>query len=282
MASSSNSSLINNYNGRLFPADQPLLVADNRGFRYGDGLFETMFAHNGRIRLKQLHFDRLLTGMKILQFDTPPELSVSLQKEILDLCIANNLTGPTRIRLTIFRGDTSLFGPTDRSFQYIIQSWPIDKAESNETALKLGVFPGGQKSCDQLSNLKSNNYLLYTLAIHYAKEQGLDDCLVLNNAGRIADSTISNLFYIKQDEFYTPPLSEGGVAGVMRRYLLETLPQAGYKVHEQPTTIDDLLMADEIFLTNALRGVRRVGSLLNRNYDDQWGRTVYDQLIKKL
>ena len=279
MASSSNSNLIN-FNGVLQPAGHPLLTADNRGFRYGDGLFETMFVHNGQIRLMDHHFQRLLTGMKMLYFDAPPGFSALLQKQIPDLCIANAIEGPARVRLTLFRGDSSLFGPIDRSFQYIIQCWPIDTTETD--GLNIGIFPNGRKSCDPLSNLKSNNYLVYTLAIHYAKEQRLDDCLVLNTADRVADSTISNLFYIKQREFYTPPLSEGGVAGVMRRFLLEALSQAGYKVHEQQTSIDDLLSADELFLTNALKGIRTVRCLQHRNYEDNWGRTVYEELLKML
>jgi branched-chain amino acid aminotransferase len=285
-----------NYNGSLYPAGSPFLTADNRGFRYGDGLFETMFVAEGRIRLGDFHFDRLLAGMRFLQFEIPPFFVEKLRTQVLELCAANGqpTIGPAqaaRVRLVIFRGDSPLAGPIDSSPNYILQSWPLPAASGmNPGGLALGVFPDGRKACDALSNLKSNNYLLYTLATHYAQGQGLDDCLVLNSYDRPADSTIANLFYIRQGRFYTPPLSEGGVAGVMRRYLLEALPRAGYSVQEEATTIEDLLAADELFLTNALKGIRWVrslrkdlqGALQEKHYKNDLSTVVYEQLIKTL
>ncbi|SRR5258708_5815424 len=289
MASSSSS----NYNGILYPAGQPVLTADNRGFRYGDGLFETMFVQKGRIRLGEYHFDRLLSGMRLLDFDIPPFFVEKLTKEVLELYEVNTLStaSPARVRLVVFRGESSFLASIDRFPNYIIQSWPLPVVRSgdesavlsrDESGLTIGIFPDGRKACDALSNLKSNNYLLYILAAHYAKKEGLDDCLVLNSQNRLADSTIANLFYIRQGEFYTPPLSEGGVDGVMRRHLLKALPQAGYIVHQQPVYPEDLLAADEIFLTNALKGISGVRSLQGRLYSIHLSVTVYEQLIKRL
>ena len=274
-----------NHNGALYPASQPLLTADNRGFRYGDGLFETMLVEKGRIRLSEYHFDRLLAGMSLLYFNIPPSFKEKLQQEMLQLCDKNGhfATGPARVRLVIFRGEGSLLEGLDPFPNYIIQSWQLSAIQSfNTEGLKLGVFPDGRKALGILSNIKSNNYLLYTLAMNYAQRQGLDDCLVLNDQGRLADSTIANLFYIRKGEFYTPPLSEGGVAGIMRRHLLEVLPQAGYAVHEQTTAIEDLLAADEIFMTNALRGIRWVRSLQGRIYSNDQSAAVYEQLVKRI
>lgn len=276
-----------NHNGEIYPAGQPVLTADNRGFRYGDGLFETMFVQNGRIRLRDYHFDRLLSGMRLLDFDIPPFFAEKLTKEILALCEVNGLSieSPARVRLVVFRGEGSFLGPIDRFPNYIIQSWPLSlstRQGRGETGLALGIFPDGRKVCDKLSNLKSNNYLLYVLAAHYAKKEGLDDCLVLNSQNRLADSTIANLFYISRGQFYTPSLAEGAVAGVMRRYLLEALPQAGYIVHEQQVFPEDLLSADEVFLTNAIKGISGVRSLQGRFYANRLSISVYEQLIEKL
>ncbi len=273
------------YNGILYPAGQPLLSADNRGFRYGDGLFETMYVQGGRIRLGAFHFERLLSGMSLLDFEIPPFFAEKLTKEILALCETNGFSAEVaaRVRLVIFRGESSFSGPPDRFPNYIIQCWRIDAVhEPVVTGLAIDVFTGGRKACDALSNLKSNNYLLYILAAYYAKKQGLDDCLVLNGYNRIADSTIANLFYIKKGQFYTPPLSEGVVAGVMRRHLLEGLPRAGYIVHQQPVTREDLLTADEVFLTNALKGVSPVRSMREKFYTNNLSIAVYEQLIKGL
>ncbi|HEY6900232.1 MAG TPA: aminotransferase class IV [Puia sp.] len=275
-----------NYNGRLFPSDAPLLSANNRGFRYGDGLFETMLVKKDGIRLAVYHFDRLLAGMRFLLFDIPPTFTERLTREIFQLCEANDhfATGAARVRLVVFRGDGSPAGPLDTSPHYLIQSWSLPPDPGfNEQGLKLGLFPDARKaSGDPLSNIKSNNYLLYSLASAYAGRQGWDDCLVLNTLDRVADSSIANLFYARDGVLYTPPLSEGGVAGVMRRHLLDLLPQAGYPVHERAATVEHLLEADEIFLTNALKPLRWVRSLQGRLYESRLSALVYEQLVKSL
>jgi len=258
-----------NFNGELLPSGTAILTADNRGFRYGDGLFETMRVAEGRLYLGQYHFERLLAGAGLLQLAPLPFLSPEkLTEQVLELCNTNGHLALARVRLVLFRGDGSLYDPLDPFPQYIIQSWPLPpgSSELNEKGLALGLFPGGRKSCDALANLKSNNYLLYSQAALYARGQGLDDCLVLNSHERVADSTIANLFYCRQGMIYTPPLTEGGVAGVMRRTLLQTLPKAGFPVQEKATTREDLEAAEEVFLTNALRGIKWVRSFGTSTY----------------
>jgi branched-chain amino acid aminotransferase len=274
-----------NYNGTLVPASQALLTADNRGFRYGDGLFETMLVQNGRIRLGDYHFQRLFSGMRILRFELPSLFTPErLEQQILEVAAANRHVGRSRARLIVFRGDGGLFDLVDSMPSYIIQASPLPDGSNgwNETGLAIDVFPDGRKSCDLYSGLKSNNYLLYVLAAFYARERHLNDCLVLNSHGRVADSTIANLFYIKDDQFYTPPLSEGGVAGVMRRYLLESLSRAGFVVSERAIYPDDLKNADEVFLTNALKGINWVSSFQDSSYTHGLTAMIFKQLIQNL
>ena len=284
------------------------MTADNRGFRYGDGLFETLFVRREGIRLFDYHFERLVAGMGVLDLDVPDGFVKKLAGEVLALCEVNGsfasgaagvkgaaeaaqakdatgLKGAARVRLAVFRGESSFMGPVDRRANYIIQSWPLVEGgvvAAGGGGIMLGVYPDGRKACDVLSNLKSGNYLLYILAAQYARKQGFDDCLVLNSQGRLADSTIANIFYIRDSVFYTPSLSEGGVAGVMRRYLLEVLPRVGYTVVEQPVTVGDLLAADEVFLTNAIRGIVPVGIFEGRVYERRLSGEIGEHLIRLL
>ncbi|MDO6429699.1 aminotransferase class IV [Flavitalea sp. BT771] len=244
------------FNGSFFPSGTPLLTADNQGFRYGDGLFETIRVKEGRILLSDHHFQRLFNGSHLLGLKglTPDQLSAA----ILDLCERNGHAISARVRLTVFRGDA---GQEHGAANYIIQSWHLERpSELNEKGLILGVFPTGRKSCDAFANIKSNNYLLYSMAGQYAVRHGWDDCLVLNSLGRVADSSIANLFYVQGGTIYTPSLSEGCVAGVMRRWLIESLPAAGFRVEERPVAPEDLILAEEVFVSNAIRGVRWVRS----------------------
>ena len=253
-----------NFNGKFLPSNTTVLTADNRSFRYGDGLFETIKVADGRILLEKYHFERLLAGVRLLQFEQSPLFTAEkLAGQILELCEMNGHVALARVRLVVFRGNGGLYDPIDHFPNFIIQSWSLAprSSELNEEGLVIDVFPHGRKSCDAYANLKSNNYLLYAMAALYARQNQLNDCLVLNSYDRIADSTIANLFYCKQGRIYTPPLTEGCVAGVMRRLLMETLPGAGLPVLEKETTREDLESAEEIFLTNALKGVKWVRSL---------------------
>ena len=273
-----------NFDGVVLPAGQGVLTADNRGFRYGDGLFETMLAGGGQIRLGPYHFERLLLGMRMLRFEPAAQFASTIERQILELCAINSEAGYSRVRLTVFRGDGSLTDTIDTVPHYIIQRspWPAGSTGWNAEGLVIDIFADGRKACDAYATLKSNNYLLYSLAAMYGRDRGLDDCLVLNSHGRLADSTIANLFYIKDHRFYTPPLSEGCVAGVMRRYLLEALPRAGYSVLEQPVSPEELAGADEVFLTNALRGIRWVRSFQGITYGNRLAAAVHEQIIQKM
>jgi branched-chain amino acid aminotransferase len=268
------------HNGIFLRAGSPVLTASNRGFRYGDGLFETILVKEGRIRLRDFHFDRLLAGMDRLRLVPPAHFSrEQLESRILQLCERNGYAALSRVRLVVYRGDGGLYEfPETR---YLIESGPAGDREWNEKGLAIDTFPDGIKACDGLANCKSNNFLLYALAALYAREQGLDDCLVINSHGRIADSTIANLFYIKDGKVYTPPLSEGCVAGVMRRFLLTALPAAGFPVFEQPVTVEELLQAEEVFLTNALKGVRWVQRFRKTEYASTLSRAIYEACIRE-
>lgn len=280
-----NSSAWIDHNGALLPANSGILKATNRAFHYGDGLFETLMVRNGRIRLGDAHFDRLFAGMNQLRYVIPSQFTrEGVEASLLQLCERNGHLSLARVRLTIYRGDGGLYDPEDLHPRYLIESWPLSPADIglNEKGLAIGIYSDGIKSCDLLANIKSTNFLLYAVAALYAKEHGLDDCLVRNSHGRLADSTIANLFYCKDRQVYTPPLSEGCVAGVMRRFLLSALPDAGFPVHERPVTGEDLQEADEVFLSNAIRGIRWVQTFRKYRYAHDLSRTIHDQLIKAL
>jgi len=257
------------FNGDVLPSGTPLLTADSRGFRYGDGLFETMRIKEGRIFLQDQHYQRLLNGSRLLGLK--PLTFEQFTDGILELCQRNAHSVSGRVRLTVFRGE---MGQDDEATSYVIQSWALEEAVEKPGGLVLGTFPRGRKACDGLSHLKSNNYLLYSMAAMYARSHGWDDCLVLNSRERIADSSIANLFYVMGDTIYTPPLSEGGVGGVMREWLIGALPGAGFRVIEKPAAPEDLLLVDEVFLSNAIRGVRRVGHFSGTGYGDRVFQTV--------
>jgi branched-chain amino acid aminotransferase len=273
-----------NFNGKIIPADGLFIHADNRSFRYGEGLFETVRLQNGTIPLWKYHWQRLSSSLPQLYFEMPKHFSSDeLNREVIALCQKNKAVN-ARIRITFFKGEGGLWERPTSSFNYIIQCWPLEESEfrMNENGLDMGVFEAGRKSCDAFSHLKSNNYLLYALAAQYAKQQKWNETAVLNVHGRICDTTIANLFFIKDDSIHTPQLSEGCVAGVMRAYLLEQLNRNGIKMAEGFYTVDDLLKADELFLTNAFYGIRWVKQLGEKHYSCEQSAKLFQQFIRPL
>ncbi|UPK69296.1 aminotransferase class IV [Chitinophaga filiformis] len=255
------------YNGKFIAASEPILTADNRSFRYGDGCFETMRVYQGRILLADLHFERLMSSMNLLHFDVPQHFTKSyFTRLVTDLCSRNGHDRLARVRMTFFRSDGGLYDPVNNLPNFIIQSWELGRQtlELNETGLKLDIFPDVRKPSDKYSYIKSNNCLPYVMAAMYAKQHRINEAVLLNPCGRVADTTIANLFIVHGRQIITPPLSEGGVCGVMRKNLLRM--ELPFTVTEKPITVADLETADEIFLTNAVTGIRWVGSFRDSSY----------------
>lgn len=271
-------------NGRILPGEEPALLVSNRGYRYGDGLFETMKVYRETILLEQLHFERLFSGISVLKMDWPLLVtSGRLKKEVLDLCRKNKCEELARVRLSVFRGNGGLYDG-DQGTGYVIECWPLDGSmnQLNENGLVTDIYPEARKSCDRFSNLKSASFQPYSMAARYAKEKKLNDCLVLNTSGNIADSTIANIFIIKDNIITTPALSEGCIDGVMRKYLISAIRGAGGNVTEGVLRPADLRQADEVFLTNAIRGIRWVRQFGERSYSNPKTTVIFNQFVKTI
>lgn len=271
------------FNGELLPAGTAIITAESRGLRYGDGLFETIKVVNGSMPLFALHMERLQQGLSVLQMKLPALYTSDYMAEsIIDLCSRNNNLQAARVRITVFRGNGTLYTTDSQYASVLIQADPLTDTylALNETGFNIDVYTEVQKSCDILCNLKSNNYLPYVMAALHAQKQQMNDCLVLNTHGRICDATIANIFWIQHDSIFTPPLSEGCVAGVMRKYLLTELPKAGYTVQEKLCATEEMWAAEEVFLTNALYGIRWVHQFGTKLYSNQLITRLYDQFVK--
>jgi branched-chain amino acid aminotransferase len=269
-------------NGKIVPDQAPVLPASNRGYRYGAGLFETMKVIQGKIGLANFHFERLICSLQILKISLPKQITIErLEKEIKELCEENSCSARARVRFSVSGGNGGLYD-SDNEFTYLIECWPLDDAFStlNEPGLIIDVFPDARKSIDKFSNLKSASCLPYVMAALWAKENKLNDALILNAGEKICDATIANIFWVKDGVVFTPPLSEGCINGVMRRYLLMNLQTIQYKVHEEKLKVFDLEEADEVFLTNAISGIRWVKQFRKKIYGSQLTEKIYTELIR--
>ena len=197
-----------------------------------------------------------------------------LRDNISLLCLKNKCDSLARVRLTVFGGEGNL-SESREHVGYVIEATVMDAEMTryNSRGLHIGVYSGMHKSCDAYSNLKSTSALAYVMAAQHARELQWDDCLVLNTKGRIADSSIANLFIIKGSQIITPALSEGCVDGVMRRALLEKFSgldiSKKFRLMEGSLGPGELESADEVFLTNAVRGIQWVRMFNQVSYSNR-------------
>ncbi|MGV3528487.1 MAG: aminotransferase class IV [Flavisolibacter sp.] len=263
------------YNGEFFPAEQPLLGVQNRAFKYGDGVFETIKVKSGAIELPALHRERLGLSLKLFGFAGNADIDRWMELA-LACCEQNNCLSSARVRLQVFRQE-------DDDPGFAIEVWPLaaDAGYWYEKGLQVDLFGHCRKSCDAYANLKTCNFLPYVLAARDAKEKKIDDCLVLNQHGFICDSSKANVFFIIGEKIMTPALHQGCVNGVMRRHVIDTLKRFGIPVYQEEVREEDLLKADEMFLTNAIIGIKWVELYKQKRFTHTRTKEIFNSIFNQ-
>lgn len=230
-----------------------------RAYLYGDLVFETILIEHGKPVFITHHFNRLKNACNQLYFETDWLQFDAFSHEIQSICTSLLADRLYRLRYTVFRKAHGLYTPDSNETKHQIEFQEIEPIIPNEHS-RLGVFSEHQKACTPLSNIKSGNALVSVLAGLYAQRNQLDDVIVLNNFGRIAETIASNVFFIKNGRLFTPALSEGCVAGVYREVFIEQLFKRGIEIETGAYTLDFLSDVDEIFTTNCIRGIQSYNS----------------------
>jgi branched-chain amino acid aminotransferase len=270
-----------NLNGELFPKDSAVFGAGNRAFRYGDSLFETIHSNGTEIQFLDQHLDRLIKGMNTIGMIVPENFRDKLKINITYLINKNKAFAGTRIRLSIFRNDGGLYTPSDNNISYLIETSRLenDHYVLNKKGLKIDLYSECRKSSGIISQFKTGNSLLFIMAGNYKNKMRLDDCLILNERGNPIESISSNLFIVKNNILMTPSIESGAVSGIMREQLIETALKLNMTVYDDCNiTANDLLEADEIFLSNSISGIRWVVAYKDRRYFNKTAKLLLEEL----
>jgi branched-chain amino acid aminotransferase len=262
-----NDNLYRNINGQL-QAGGAYRSADP-AIRQRYGLYETMLYRQGQLERAALHWQRLLDGLPALDFVVPAPYSAAyFEGLIAELVQANKLEALARIRLQVFAGAEEDPG---MPFFYI-ESFPLDDEVTrfDTTGLRVGILDAYRKPVNRYSNLKLSHSDHIAPSAAAVAACGWDDVLLCNEKGNICESAIANIFMIKDGQILTPPLQEGCLAGTMRAWLIPRLRVAGYEVRELPLSPELIFSADELFLTNSIRGIRHIRQLENRFFAPDW------------
>ncbi len=273
-----------NINGTLLPAEGPVITLDNRAFHYGDGLFETIRIVRGKPCFLDAHWARLSEGLKVLRINAPHGLDrVRLEQAIGELAARNNAPN-ARCRLTVFRDSAGYYRPERNDGAYTLELTALDREAYilNERGHNVDLYPGMRKPVNFLSVHKTLGAQLFVMAGLWCIDHHLDDCLVQNDKGNIIESGSGNMFIVSNGVLYTPPLSDGCIGGVMRMQVINIALENRIKVYESSLNPQNLLVADELFFTNAATGVQWVAAYRTKRYGHRMALRLQDLLVEKV
>lgn len=267
-----------NLNGDVSDSLPALLVDMQRALYYGDALFESMRTFSGRMPWWSMHWERLNEGMAQLGMIAPAHWSAAFfENEWQKMQVFNH-----RLRLMVWRSAGGLYLPENNEVGFLMTTQKIDTplyVWPNDGAV-LGFSKTVQLPVDAFSNLKSLNTARYVQAAREARSNGWDDAVILNAFGRVCETSNSNIFWIKNDKLFTPPLSEGCVAGIVRKLMIYLEVEGLEPCTEAICNPATLLDADEVFTTNAVRGIQPVLSIDRYIKKKDKSKIIYECLIK--
>jgi branched-chain amino acid aminotransferase len=266
-----------NNNGVLLPNDAPTIHAGNRGHLYGDGVFESIRILSGKPINIENHIDRLLKGANVLKMETPANYDVNFfQEKIVELIEKSGIKQGGRCRLSIDRATGGAYLPDSNDCTFYIEVYPylMNYFELNAKGLELDIYRDIKLHKTFLSNYKTKTGLPYVMASIAAKEQGLDDLFLTNEKGNVIESGSCNVFIVSNGVLYTSGLDEGCIAGTMRMQVINLAIKHNIKIYECSILPQNLLSADEIIFTNAIRGINWVAGYRTKRYQNNMSRRL--------
>lgn len=267
-----------NFNGDILDQEKFSLTAENRGFKYGDAVFETIKVVNNKVIFWEDHYFRLMASMRMLRMKIPMSFTLEfLEKEILSLVKANNTSQKSRVRLTIFRKDGGLYTPKTNEIDFLVEASELNQNIKND--YKIDIFKDFYNYSGLLSTIKTNNKMLNTLASVFAKENDLDNCVLINEKKGVVEVTNGNIFIVKDNLVKTPAITEGCIKGIVRKKVLEILSKnEEFKVEETSISPFEIQKADEVFITNAIIGIQPVTQYKKKTFKVDFSKKIAKNL----
>ena len=273
------------FNGEFVQIDDIQYKDVKRGFSFGDGAFETIKVINGKPVFLVHHLKRLHSAVEKLKLYTDKQLHLNfIEPLIIDLLQLNNIYEGGIIRISVYRSGRGTYLPESNYMNFIIESKRLceNSYSTNKKGLKIDVYDEILKPLNILSPYKLANAQLYVLASIFSRENQLDDALIKNENGNIIETTNSNLFISSNGVLYTPALSEGCVGGIMRMQVINLAITNGMLVYENPIQLQHLLSADEIIITNSIKGIRWIGQYKDKRYYNSLANKLTDLLNQEV
>ncbi len=250
-----------NFNGLIVSNDTNILTR-NRAFLYGDAVFETVKIMDSKVLFLEDHYFRLMSSMRVIRMEIPMNFTMEyLEEQILTLAKSKNMAISSRARITVYRNDGGYYLPQDNTVSFLISVESLDTAfySIDKKDYVVDLYTDFYISKQLLSSIKTTNKIINITASIFANENGLDNCLLLNDSKNVIEALQGNLFMLKGNVLTTPPVSEGCLNGVMRKQILALARKiVDLEVVEEVISPFDLQKADELFITNVIKGIQPI------------------------
>lgn len=260
------------FNGSIVAAEDPEIPLNSFAALYGKGVFTTLLIKNGFPVLLGRHWERLTANAAFVGVECTA-VSLSSIAEALSALTDLNKFDDAKARITIF----DLSSPPQ--WNYAKSASPAILVQTAEIAparepfeLTISIFP--RNSGSPLAAVKSCNYLENILAHSHAVESGFEEAVRLNEFGEVTSACFANIFWIKNEKLFTPAIETGCLPGIMRGYVIDAVQNAGFRVQTVRSPLEELLSADEIFLTSSIKQVAVVKSIDQRLFGSEIGDKV--------
>ena len=267
-----------NFNGELLYPENIKLSSENRAFKYGDAIFETVKVMNKKVVFWEDHYFRLMASMRMLRMKIPMEFTLEfLEKEILKTVSVQEDATTYRVRLNVFRKDGGLYTPKTNKIDYTLEA--VESTYKTKESYSLDVYKDFYNFSGLLSTIKTNNRMLNTLASIFADENDVDNCILLNEKKGVVEVTNANIFIVKGSVIKTPALTEGCIKGIIRSKVIEILSKnKDFTLEETSISPFEIQKADEVFITNAIIGVQPVTSYKKKTFTTAVGAKIAGNL----
>ena len=274
-----------NNNGALVESNVITATA-NRGFLFGDAVFETIRVRKGKVLFLEDHYFRLMATMRIVRMEIPMNFTMEyLEAQVLLTVKSNHCENAARVRITVYRNEGGLYLPETNAISFVIQAVPIDTEEYIITTFsyEVDLYKDFHIAKHLLSTLKTTNKMIYITGSIFAKENDLHNCLLLNEEKNVVEALHGNIFMLMGNTLITPPISDGCLNGVMRKNILaiaKTLD--GIEVVEKSISPFDLQKAEELFITNVITGIQPITKYRKKEYQSNLAHKFVQKLNAKI
>lgn len=250
-------------NNKIIEKGKEGISFDNRGFNYGDGLFESIIVKDGKIRFIEDHYERLIKGIASFQILLPEFFTLPFLVHQIQLLTEKNKCLPdARIKVIIWRKTGGLFTPASQELDFLISA-TLYTAPQELVKNKVFFYENIRRSFSPLSSFKTLSASVYVMASLAKKSSGADDMILLDDKGYISECTNSNIFFTKNSKLYTPSLQCGCIEGILRKQIIHICRNDRISLEEGQFSKEELLDSDYVFTCNVagMAPVRSIGDV---------------------